>query len=647
MSLTKVTYSMIDGGSVNITDFGAVATPGTDNYAALARAITAATAKGLQVFVPAGEFEFGTTLVLNDYTQIVGETANTSILYYTGSENAIKCGSVNVIKDIYVKGNANANNGIVLGNDNGAATICSGTTIDSIRVGQFKRQGQVSAVTGYYSSGGSGYNGTTTITFSAPPSGTRATGTPVLDGDHLVGVTITNRGSGYTSPPTITTGGAGSGAVLRVYINSSGIVFRAAVNGHMSNSNITRNWRGMLFMFGGLNTTWQFDTNNIGYTEGTQAYWNGGPATQIEGLQASIWNNNILQTCGEEAVLCYSKYVEDVVFNVNYYEQPNIAKRGSCVLLTGDANVLRPIHVTFNNDLIGVQPTYPLPTTNGYATQTVLPMTEFVYSFEYAYTSIINQPKFVSENYYYTIYSGANALNCVFYAAGSGGGGQFLTNQDTNQQLQGIKLIGNAVGATTPLTLYGYDYSPTTGPVQSVNAVTPSVSGNNKFYQTANTSATAISTFFDAVQGQEIQVFISENYTSFDVASPLLFLKERNTNLLGATLTLIYENGAWTEQYRNYVENKIVTVDGGGNGFFSSFNTGLVQVINVTMSGAFNAVGQISLNGSANTVTIISDPSSKLANSLTAGKVCFYFDSGGYRGINNTGSTLTIQTKLV
>jgi hypothetical protein len=126
-----------------------------------------------------------------------------------------------------------------------------------------------------------------------------------------------------------------------------------------------------------------------------------------------------------------------------------------------------------------------------------------------------------------------------------------------------------------------------------------------------------------------------------------LFLKERNTNLLGATINFIYENAKWTEQYRNYIENRIVTATGAASGFFNSFNTAIVQVINVTMSGAFDAVGQISLNAGANTVTIITDPSSKLANSLTASKVCFYFDAGGYRGINNTGSTLTIQTKLV
>ena len=44
-----------------------------------------------------------------------------------------------------------------------------------------------------------------TITFSAPQSGSdTATGTPVIELGYLTGINITNQGSGYTSPPTIT-----------------------------------------------------------------------------------------------------------------------------------------------------------------------------------------------------------------------------------------------------------------------------------------------------------------------------------------------------------------------------------------------------------------------------------------------------------
>ena len=59
------------------------------------------------------------------------------------------------------------------------------------------------------------YSGTPpTVTFSAPPSGVTATGTAVLNsgGTALAGITITNPGSGYQVPPTVTIGSGGATA---------------------------------------------------------------------------------------------------------------------------------------------------------------------------------------------------------------------------------------------------------------------------------------------------------------------------------------------------------------------------------------------------------------------------------------------------
>jgi hypothetical protein len=61
--------------------------------------------------------------------------------------------------------------------------------------------------------GGSGYTSVPTVTFSAPASGTTATGTAVIQDGAVVSVTITDPGSGYTAAPTVTfTGGGGTGA---------------------------------------------------------------------------------------------------------------------------------------------------------------------------------------------------------------------------------------------------------------------------------------------------------------------------------------------------------------------------------------------------------------------------------------------------
>jgi hypothetical protein len=55
---------------------------------------------------------------------------------------------------------------------------------------------------------GSGYNAAPIVTFSAPLSGTTATGTATYDADtdSIVGIVITNPGTGYVSPPSVTIG---------------------------------------------------------------------------------------------------------------------------------------------------------------------------------------------------------------------------------------------------------------------------------------------------------------------------------------------------------------------------------------------------------------------------------------------------------
>lgn len=52
--------------------------------------------------------------------------------------------------------------------------------------------------------GGSGYTAAPTVTFSAPTTGTTATGTATIQNGAVVAVTITNPGSGYTSAFTVT-----------------------------------------------------------------------------------------------------------------------------------------------------------------------------------------------------------------------------------------------------------------------------------------------------------------------------------------------------------------------------------------------------------------------------------------------------------
>lgn len=71
--------------------------------------------------------------------------------------------------------------------------------------------------------GGGGYDNTTTVTFSTPDvaGGTRATGVPLLNGNGGVkGIQLTEAGSGYLRPPTVTISGppGASGAAAACYL---------------------------------------------------------------------------------------------------------------------------------------------------------------------------------------------------------------------------------------------------------------------------------------------------------------------------------------------------------------------------------------------------------------------------------------------
>ena len=78
--------------------------------------------------------------------------------------------------------------------------------------------------------GGTGYSSITlpSITVSPPPTGTTATATAVVTNGVITDVVITNPGSGYTSPPTVTvTSGSGSNAKLKAVVDA---VFSVAMN---------------------------------------------------------------------------------------------------------------------------------------------------------------------------------------------------------------------------------------------------------------------------------------------------------------------------------------------------------------------------------------------------------------------------------
>lgn len=64
MSLTKATYSMIDGAAINIRDYGATGDGVTDDSAAVLAAFNAAKTTGKSLYVPVGIYNIATTIAV-------------------------------------------------------------------------------------------------------------------------------------------------------------------------------------------------------------------------------------------------------------------------------------------------------------------------------------------------------------------------------------------------------------------------------------------------------------------------------------------------------------------------------------------------------------------------------------------------------
>ena len=80
MSLTKVSYAMINGDSLNVLDYGATGDGVTDDTAAIQAAIAAALANGKSVFIPAGTYILQGTLNGGTKLKLFGEGVGLTIL---------------------------------------------------------------------------------------------------------------------------------------------------------------------------------------------------------------------------------------------------------------------------------------------------------------------------------------------------------------------------------------------------------------------------------------------------------------------------------------------------------------------------------------------------------------------------------------
>ncbi len=127
---------------------------------------------------------------------------------------------------------ADRTSGITIGGESSAAVlyvVVNGTTKETVNLGQ-SVGGSITLT-----NTGKGYSSTAlpSVTFSAPPSGgEQATGTAVVENGVLTGITITNFGSGYLVPPTVTIGApVPVTAVPGVSLNGTGVALASGTGG--------------------------------------------------------------------------------------------------------------------------------------------------------------------------------------------------------------------------------------------------------------------------------------------------------------------------------------------------------------------------------------------------------------------------------
>ncbi len=145
MSLTKVTYTLINGAPVNVLDYGADPTNISDSATAINAAITAAAANNIDsVYLPAGTYKCASTITLLDNITLFGE-GNASALHFLpfgGGQTAgitVANKSNFAIKNLRVYGDSTASVDLtwairIYGSNNG---VVSGCYIDTAFLGIF------------------------------------------------------------------------------------------------------------------------------------------------------------------------------------------------------------------------------------------------------------------------------------------------------------------------------------------------------------------------------------------------------------------------------------------------------------------------------------------------------------------------------
>lgn len=107
MTLTKATYSLIEGAPVNVLDYGATGDGSTDDHAAFSAALTAASGRTLYVPDPSVAYKIGTgVLAVPNDTAVVGETPKTTKIKHAYNGNMFTLGDGASLVNLYLDGDS-------------------------------------------------------------------------------------------------------------------------------------------------------------------------------------------------------------------------------------------------------------------------------------------------------------------------------------------------------------------------------------------------------------------------------------------------------------------------------------------------------------------------------------------------------------
>ena len=114
MSLTKVTYSMINGAVNNVLDYGAVGDGVADDTAAIQAAMTDSLTSGKSVYFPSGSYLVTSTIIVTPNINVYGESSISSIVKTTMDAPIFQLGNDGdffqhlVLSDLNIQGSGDA-----------------------------------------------------------------------------------------------------------------------------------------------------------------------------------------------------------------------------------------------------------------------------------------------------------------------------------------------------------------------------------------------------------------------------------------------------------------------------------------------------------------------------------------------------------